>query len=349
MADPRTFSPRELDRIEDALERLDDPTWDLDDALAEDAPEIRSRLQDYREILLASREALPLEEPPADVLAGVIAQARESLDVQALGVAEAPSEVPSSWWQRFRRTLLVPGVAVAATAVLVLIIVQPTAKMADSATAPASAEIDAKLATAETTQSVPAATPVSEAEKSEAEAEEEAPLREIATSRRPGAGAGEAPATPSAAAPVSGAAADPGASPAEDSAEQRADKNQATPRWDLIARGDRARRDGDCTRARDEYMAALDDDDLRVRARAEAGIGLCDMVDGAYTKAQERYDRARELDPQVVGFIEDERPQGSLGGAGKASRAKRSSKPKASKKAQQAAPPPNAFEDQALE
>src|SRR5690606_16761245 len=104
------------------------------------------------------------------------------------------------------------------------------------------------------------------------------PLREVATSRRPGSPPIDA--TVPSASPVGGAVAVPQGSAQQ--AKNAADP-QPTPRWDLIARGDRARRDGDCKRARDEYTAALGDADTRVRARAEAGIGLCDMAEGAYT------------------------------------------------------------------
>jgi hypothetical protein len=106
----------------------------------------------------------------------------------------------------------------------------------------------------------------------------------------------------------------------------------ASPRWDIIARGDRARQKANCTLARKEYDQALADGDARVRARAHAGIGLCQAWAGDAEGAADSYARARELDPEIAKFIEEERPRG----ARPPQQAKPSKKAKASPKA---APP----------
>jgi hypothetical protein len=103
-----------------------------------------------------------------------------------------------------------------------------------------------------------------------------------------GAGAGGAPSQPKAQTKSGGSA------------------GPASGRWDIISRGDRLRQAGDCVAARDEYAVALEDDEPRVRARAFAGIGLCDAAAGDEASADANYERARVLDGEVGSFIESQ-------------------------------------------
>ncbi len=113
--------PDELDLLEDALEDLE-----LEDGLdrwteAELGPRVRERLVDYRSILAASREALPFEDVPRGVLDGVLEQARQAAVVAPTTVSGGSE----SWWSRLRRGFMVPALALAGTAVLVLWVFDP--------------------------------------------------------------------------------------------------------------------------------------------------------------------------------------------------------------------------------
>jgi hypothetical protein len=111
--------PIELDVLEDLLEGLGDDgapaTIDVED------PEARrivgERLAEYRAILQACREALPMEEVPAGVLDEVLETARRSDTSAASG--------RPSLWQRLRGTFVIPGLALAAAAALIIVIVRP--------------------------------------------------------------------------------------------------------------------------------------------------------------------------------------------------------------------------------
>lgn len=321
MGDPAELTSAELDRIEDALERL----GDLDGDLVDMSPAARERLAAYRAILQVSRDALPMQDVPAGVLEGVLAHAREVAEAPAL---EPPLSPPrASWWDRWRTTLLVPGIAVAATAALILVVVGP---MGASESPDASA--DARLARAEVSVE-------------QAAHEEDASPEPTASA--PGALPGAAGEAFERSLEGAAAAEDPAfgepAPEAEESANDKLATDDATagPRWDIVARGDRARRDGDCKRASAEYAMALTDDDAHVRARAYAGLGLCDAIQGRYKEASDRYQRAKELDPEMETFIEEQRPRGSRGGGGAATKAKRAA-PRATSSKASAKPRPKA-------
>jgi hypothetical protein len=112
--------PLELDALEDLLEGLEDDgipaSVGVDDPQAQRL--ITQRLTEYRTILRVCREALPLEDVPAGVLDGVLEEARCS------STAAAPSRQPSLW-QRLRRSFVIPGLALAAAAALVIVMVRP--------------------------------------------------------------------------------------------------------------------------------------------------------------------------------------------------------------------------------
>lgn len=340
MADPRPsglaeFSAAELDHLEDALESLE---------LApprETEPHLRRRLDDYRNILALSRAAMPMIDVPGGLLDGVLAEARASTEVPAMTPSAASTEQPG-FWARLRRFGLLPGVALAGTAAIVMLMVDrgPDAKITATADSKAAAGVElprennarADVASSPLTAAPPAGT----ASTVTADAPNAVAVPAIAPEPTPGA-------TPTPALQKRGKAdgkdvdlegrltenADEAAE-GEDQAigtkqeEKVADSD--TPRWDIIARGDRARHRGDCGVARNEYALALDDVDARVRARAHAGLGLCDAAGGDRSSADAAYKVARDLDGEIVAFIDDERPRG--GGAAPAK-----AKPKAATKA----------------
>lgn len=328
------LGPSELDLIEDALEELELEgaldRWSADEL----GPLVRERLTDYRSILAASREALPLEDVPGGVLDGVLAQARQAAAAAPVAAALAAP----SWWSRVRRSFMVPALALAGTAVLVFWVFDPAdpTMAPELASAPprgaerdaAGAESAARLEEtparerAAATPTAPLASPsagVADLEQQQQENKDAAPAEEAepapdddqpaASSKSEGHGRmgslGEAPGN----AALGGSV---GAGP-------------ASGRWDIVSRGDRARQAGDCTAAREEYALALEDDEARVRARAFAGLGLCDAASGDDVSADANYQRARELDDAVGSFI-DSQNQRSRGSAKKSRKPAKKSK-----------------------
>lgn len=329
MVEPAELRPDELDRLEDALELLE--VTGVDDP----SPAVRERLGDFRRILQLSRTALPLVDVPRGALDRVMLEARHAAEVPVVAPA-APDHAPPEpgFWAKLRRFALVPGVALAGAAALVLVMVERNdASIATSARPETVAKQDeARSSGAARSDAAPAAIP---------EPEAASPRRAV-----PGA-AGEVVATP-AASPASPPPPAITATPTEglEQSKERAALEEkpldesvsdakadpgdgGTPRWDIIARGDRARHKGDCDGARTEYDLALGDADARVRARAHAGLGLCSAADGSQSAADSAYKAARELDPEIVGFIDTERPRGGGTGSANASRAKKKSKPAA--------------------
>ena len=76
------WSHAQLDLLEDAIEDLEQEGA-LDRWLADDPdPALRERLEDYRSLLEASREAMPIEEVPGGLLDDVIAQAHQAAPAQ---------------------------------------------------------------------------------------------------------------------------------------------------------------------------------------------------------------------------------------------------------------------------
>ena len=333
------LGPGELDLLEDALEELE-----LDGALerwAEDEldPRVLSRLHDYRSVLVAAREALPLEDVRAGVLDDVLAQAQQAAAAPAAGVAAAREP----WWTRLRRSFVVPVLALAGTAALVLWVFDPEdqTKLVDppdpSAPAAERAPAGAERAESKREQAGSAATPVApaaaptdapvvpgaadpaaaadgdatfatpkplELEQSAAEAKLDAAKKneEKPVEDRGATSSGDVTG-------LLGGAAGAGGMPGQPPAQTKAGGKSAGPasgRWDIVVRGDRARQAGDCVAAREEYSVALEDDEPRVRARAFAGLGLCDAAIGDEASADANYERARALDDQVDGFIESQ-------------------------------------------
>jgi hypothetical protein len=325
MAEPATFGPEELDRIEDALEslefaeRIDDPST-----------AVAARLQEYRELLVATRDALPMQEVPAGLLDGVLAEARRA--TPALEPATAPA---LGWWTRFRRTLLIPATALAGTAALVLFIARPDQSQEDVAMT-ASAEKAAtpardtaaprgNAAAAAAPEPEPAAEPALaiEGEVSDADASDVVPQSPPAAAAAPQGTLDNLMAKEITEAPGS---AEERQQEAKREAPAEVEPN-VLPGWDLIDRADAARAAGDCRSARDDYSVAAEDDDAAVRARAYAGIGFCDNAAGNSDAAEENFAKARGLDGAVAPFIDGETSKPYQSATKKSSRSK--SKPKA--------------------
>lgn len=335
MAEHAEFSAAELDHLEDALEGLEFAPP------REGAPHVRHRLDEYRNILALSRAAMPMVEVPRGLLDDVLAQARAAAEVPALTPVSALPPPRPGFWSRLRRFGLLPGVALAGTAAIVMLMVErkpDELAAAKSEPAPVAGPADAR---ARAVQSAPAET------KAEARAPVEAQTAAPAdvAAPKPTAPAAEPPPAPGRSSALGYDAAldapkdaDEGAekgkreapAAAEQSDRKVVDAEMA--RWDTISRGDRARHRGECGEARSEYALALDDVDARVRARAHAGLGLCDAAEGDRTRADAAYKVARELDGEIVRFIENERARGAGSSGGLA-------KPKAASKAKVDPPP----------
>ena len=315
------LSPAELDRLEDALEDLElDGSLDrwLED---ESSPAVRERLADYRSVLALSRQALPIEEVPAGLLDGVIAEAHEATTAAPAAVP-VPSQSPSeNWWSRWRRTFMVPALALAGTAALVLWIGRPDqhAHLADPPVAQTSPSRTVKLsfdeelpedqASARGEQSKVAADPSASApppppgtEADQALADEEPEIVQPAEIPQLDS-LGDAPDDDK-------GAADDQADPVPADGKPSQSAGSASGRWDIVKAGDQARKAGDCLAAREEYALALEDDEAGVRARAFAGIGLCDRQAGDMPSAEANFDRARELNGDIDRFIDAQRRSG---------------------------------------
>ena len=294
MADPR-LGPDELDRLEDALEGLEF----LEDlgVLAEPSDAVVRRLADFRLILQASREAMPLEEVPAGLLEGVLAEARmSSADMRT------PSERPEqpSFWSRLRKAWLIPGLAVAGSAALVLLLLQPTLRSSEptaAETTPLAMNEPPAPAAPE-----PAAAAALEGRRAAAEEVPEAPADDAAA---------PPPAPPAAGAPETKTEANFAESAKSDDADAKAEpepepareaEDLGTDGWNAIEEGDKARKGGDCFSARNHYAKALDDGNDSVRARAYVGLGLCKREEGNDAAATTYFEQARELDQDALDF-----------------------------------------------
>ncbi|MEM9455781.1 MAG: hypothetical protein AAGF11_16495 [Myxococcota bacterium] len=333
------LSPAELDRLEDALEDLE-----LDGSLdrwLEDEPSVavREPLADYRSVLALSRQVLPVEEVPAGLLDGVIAEAHEATNAPAVAPISSagPSESSSErWWSRWRRTFLVPALALAGTAALVLWIGRPDQQM-QLAEAPAGPPAGPPAAQASPSRTVKlsfdeelpedqaaargvqsevaadpsaAAPPPSGAEADKANlADEEPEIVQPAQIPRLDS-LGDAPDDDKGEDGSAAAGQDPVPSDGKPNRSAGSGVGSASGRWDIVELGDRSRKAGDCIGARDDYALALEDDEAGVRARAFAGIGLCDRQDGDMPSAEANFDRARELDGDIDRFIDSQRRSG---------------------------------------
>lgn len=328
------LGPSELDLLEDALEELE-----LDGALerwTEDEldPRVSARLLDYRNVLAAARQAMPLEDVPGGVLDDVLAQARRA----AATPVAAAAVVSEPWWTRLRRSFMVPALALAGTAALVLWVFDPKdhATLGQSPApaaepAPTAVRAEAGESKREQERAAAAAPTVAPTEPAAAASDLEAdrqadpkdamPAEESAdqgafdgakldaakNEAKPTEGSGRGM-TSLGDVPGGALGGAGGATPSQPATQTKSggSAGPASGRWDIVVRGDRARQAGDCVAAREEYALALEDDEARVRARAFAGIGLCDAVAGDEASADANYERARGLDDEIGSYLESQ-------------------------------------------
>ncbi|MCY1057863.1 hypothetical protein [Nannocystis sp. SCPEA4] len=298
------FTPDELDLLEDALEWVGDPARAAD-LEAMPAP-LRQRADEYAAILAMTREAMPEEDVAPGLLDGILAEARRA------AAPPVPAVEGPSWWDRLRRSFLLPGVALAGTAALLLWVARPVDE--------ASPSIRDEAARA------PAPTPAPAAPEPPKPSEEAAELEDMSppTDRGGGPADGEAAMAPAAdAAVVPGAmesmpAPKPARSPAKPKKaeveeaplpglhvpdQKRVDADKDSVR-DQLESGDRARQKGRCDLAEAEYAAvASSNGPAAERARALAGLGLCREAAGKDADAERYFEEARSVDSSVNSWL----------------------------------------------
>jgi len=341
------FSPEQLDHLEDALERwtsdgADEGSPDLEDSLL--APNIRARLADYRALLALTRDELPMEDVPDALLASVLAEAHASASPQTRPVTRSEL-VPAgpSLWERLRRSMLLPGFALAGSAALLLWVVQPADEPGlDGAVAERSQGAPARLsqgaspapAAAEAPTPPAQAAPIREQDGASVVADKDAEEQKAAAPGGSASGATPAPAPPSQAAAADALADDLGEPRDMPKADRtkKASKKAPDPMVesypglddepmvdgvdkealrDTLDKADAARRKGGCSEAMRLYIDAMAmSGPNSERARARGGYGLCLSAQGDEDKADKYFDRARELSPAIDAWIKRERGDG---------------------------------------
>jgi hypothetical protein len=311
------FDPRQLDQLEDALEQLADQR-DLESL--ELAPEVAERLSEYENVLALCRDAFPLESPPDDLLTGVLAEARE--------VSRRPRSRDNQhgrWrrvWERWRGTV-VPGFALAATAAVVLWVLDPDAQLEHATELTSSRDraddLADDLAKPELERTQPAGESSNEIAKPDAldppkqpsveppvpEPDEQATdpntERNNAEPNGPKPSGGGKPAK-SKTAPM----------PEPEPAPAAMNKDET---WTTLERADAARRTGNCDRARSLYdeVIAASSDSLAI-AQAKGGIGLCFEQDRRDSEATKWFNDARASSPGIDAWINDQRDEQPLPG-----------------------------------
>lgn len=305
------FTPDELDRLEDALGALGDPA--ASGELEALPPKLRERLGEYDAILALAREAMPMEDVEPGVLAGILAEARASAPA-----APPPTERGPGLWERLRRSFMLPGLALAGTAALLLWVARPDGEplpRADATDAPIEAAPSPAAAEVKPTEAAPPAPKDMAAEAARQEPADSpsaaAPAAEPADDARR-----EAPAAPASKPRAAGGASAPGKPKrAEEEAlpgldvpeEKRVDADKESVR-DQLDRGEAARSKGRCREAEPEYLAVVrSNGPASERARALIGLGLCREADGDTSGAERYYAEAGDLDPTASQWLRNER------------------------------------------
>ncbi len=328
------FTAAELDLLEDALEDLT--------ILPEGAsPELLGRIESFREILGMTDEALPPIEVPEGLLDSVLEEARRS---PAAVVESEAAGTAGGLWQRLRRSLLLPGFALAATAALLIVVLRPDAPIFSDMSektgvseSPEKAEVageggdKARAALEEEAPAmVPAAAPIVE---EKADLREEEALADEGAMEEPPAPSYELKKRPakskkSAAAPKDAGASLDDVQGAKASAEDDLDAEDKEALRTLLQQADSDRQRGRCGAAVSAYTKLLG-----VRgneeARALMGLGLCAEREGDMTAAEGYYRRAKAINPALESLISAERKR--LGAAGAEPQKKAASKPKSKK------------------
>jgi tetratricopeptide (TPR) repeat protein len=340
---PAEFSAEELDRLEDALERWTSANPEDLSPVPEDsslAPHLRARLEDYRSLLAMTRDELPMEDVPDALLASVLAEAHASAQPRARPVTRREI-VPAgpSLWERLRRSMLLPGFALAGSAALLLWVVQP-----GSDTSLGDDSLDEDRALLERTAQAPAQLSRPR-DASPAPAAAEPPSLEESPLAAPDAGAeaartdARAPADLPATAPADAShsldeadlkdLAKTGRAPTKKSAKKSLEPAEPIETYpglddtptaegvdkealrDTLDTADAARRKGGCIEAMNLYVEAMKMSGASSeRARARAGYGLCLATQGQDDTADRYFDAARALSPAIDGWIKRERGDG---------------------------------------
>ncbi|MCA9688600.1 MAG: anti-sigma factor [Myxococcales bacterium] len=298
------WSPAELDALEDALAELREAA----PASAEPAslgPRAQSRLADYRRVLALFHDATPLEDPSPGVLDGVLAAARAATPPDR----ERGRDGLLGW---LRRSWALPGLALATSAALVLILVRPgdppreEPSAADRSAAPELADARAPAAPAQTVEVEEVA-----ADEDRVDATE----RTATVTAQPSAAqdegvepARERPPAPRRSPPTRTREkkADAPSKEAEAANTMRSEPQAQGPRdkdslRDALDRADRLRERGHCDEARPLYAEVAAAGGLE-GAFALVGLGVCAELRGAHEEAERSLRQARE-----TGLVDDAR------------------------------------------
>jgi hypothetical protein len=344
----RTFVPAELDVLEDALELPADAALRLPPDLDDDArTRIHGALIRYRAIERHAQALLREHEPPASVLATVLAEARAAA---ASSVAATPVRRRGTSW--LRALWIVPSVAaVAGAAVVAVVMTRPESSPTVASPSASQAVAQAEAPPSSVPAGAPTLPPLADASTLRrdedgtvrgAAAKGDARLGEAAAAEREAApdpdpdpevrrtradawgddlagrrekkksgGAGGPPVVPRGAAPKSPASTSP-AKPATKNADLPTTPSPAQiPAEELgvdrLARADAARRRGDCAAARPDYQRVVADGTVKQRARARAGLALCLERAGEREAARALFEQARADDAAIDAWISTER------------------------------------------
>jgi tetratricopeptide (TPR) repeat protein len=330
------FSPAQLDLLEDALE---DPELLPDGA----SPALRDRLESYRAILGLADEAMPMVDVPDGLLDSVLAEARNSPAIEP-EIAASPG-----LWERLRRSFVLPGFALAATAVLLIVVLRPDdpdfGDMSEEAASATPAKAEASSAESPVIEArpeadvVPAAPPTDEAadgdERELIEASKTEPAAEAEPSPMPASKDAKRLRTvkskksaAKADAPASGGGLGDPFAEADDEEEVDADDKDAL--RSLLQQADSDRLRGRCGDAAAAYKKLLGTKGNE-EARALMGLGLCAEAQGDDNTATDYYRRAKAINPALDSLISSERKKLTAPRDSKKSTAKKS-KPKAKSK-----------------
>ncbi|MCB9701446.1 MAG: hypothetical protein H6711_06115 [Myxococcales bacterium] len=336
MADPAPegeLGPNDLDLLEDALADLDAPLP------ANASPEVALRLASFREILELTREGMPIVEVPDGILDAVLAEAERSP-----AIVDEPERGPGLW-ERLRRSFVLPGFALAATAALLVVILRPSDDLKEmseepASAAPAEAKDAAEDAKAEEAPSdaaaatlpegqdpvVPAAPPGAAADEDDAEGEPAAVADEARADAQGYAPKYEKPSAipepkrkkssskKSMPVPLPGDGFD--AAPEA----EKIDSGDKSALRDLLAQADNDRRRGRCGEASAAYQKIVGSAGAE-EAKALVGLGLCAEARGDDEAASSYFRKARSINPAIDSLISSERSKMSAPSK-KASKAK---------------------------
>lgn len=314
------FDPRQLDQLEDALESLED----IDDLESlELSPALTERLAEYQDVLALCREAFPIEEPRADLLTDVLAEAHAVS--RRLQTRDADGDRRRFWprfWARWRG-VLVPGVALAGTAAAVLLLLEPNHQLERSAELLSDERaIDESRERVEEIDS----TPSEPANMNRSELDEPEPLPEEGNDGEPADEASKEPV--SVPGSVSAGVSKKPKSRIKDTAPAGASKPVPAPldkdaTWTTLERANADRRKGDCDRARSRYEQVIEaSSDTLAVARAKAGIGLCLEQDRRTAEADKWFEQARSASAGIDAWIENQRDEQPLPGETKKHKSK---------------------------